>query len=101
MRVRLPPAAEATALAAEIIGAGGQATAVEADVADAGALIRMATRAAADLGPISILVNNAGVALRATLESYVMNPAPVACDMWFVHMAVPGAQGVPPTGPRH
>jgi NAD(P)-dependent dehydrogenase (short-subunit alcohol dehydrogenase family) len=61
---------EAEAVVAEIAGAGGQAIAVQADVADAGAVARMTTRAEAELGPVSILVNNAGVSVTATLETY-------------------------------
>jgi 3-oxoacyl-[acyl-carrier protein] reductase len=61
---------EAEAVVGEIAGAGGQAIAVQADVADAGAAARMTTRAEAELGPVSILVNNAGVSVTATLETY-------------------------------
>jgi 3-oxoacyl-[acyl-carrier protein] reductase len=61
---------EAGAVVAEIARAGGKAIAVQADVADAGAVVRMTTRAEAELGPVSILVNNAGVSVTATLETY-------------------------------
>ena len=61
---------EAEAVVGEIAGAGGQAIAVQADVADAGAVARMTTRVEAELGPVSILVNNAGVSVTATLETY-------------------------------
>jgi 3-oxoacyl-[acyl-carrier protein] reductase len=61
---------EAEAVVGEIAGAGGQAIAVQADVADAGAVARMTTRAEAELGPVSILVNNAGVSVTGTLETY-------------------------------
>ena len=61
---------EAEAVVAEIAGAGGRAIAVQADVADAGAVARMGERAAAELGPVSILVNNAGVSSPGTLETY-------------------------------
>jgi 3-oxoacyl-[acyl-carrier protein] reductase len=47
-----------------------------ADVADADAVARMVSRAAAELGPVSILVNNAGISLPVTLESY--DPAAIA-----------------------
>lgn len=67
---------EAGAVVAEIAGASGQAIAVQADVADAGAVARMTTRTEAELGPVSILVNNAGVSVTATLETY----DPVAMD---------------------
>lgn len=60
----------AEAAVAEIIAAGGRAIAVQADVADAGAVAHMAARAEAELGPVTILVNNAGIAVRGTLETY-------------------------------
>ncbi len=63
-------AAAAEAVVAEIAGAGGRAIAVQADVADAEAVGRMAARAEAELGPVNILVNNAGVAVHGTLETY-------------------------------
>jgi 3-oxoacyl-[acyl-carrier protein] reductase len=61
---------EAAAVVAEIARAGGKAIAVQADVADAGAVARMTTCAETELGPVSILVNNAGVSVTATLETY-------------------------------
>jgi 3-oxoacyl-[acyl-carrier protein] reductase len=68
--------AEAEAAAAEIAAAGGRAIAIQADVADADAVARMVARTEAELGPVSILVNNAGVSSPATLESY--DPAAMA-----------------------
>jgi 3-oxoacyl-[acyl-carrier protein] reductase len=69
-------AAEAEAAAAEIAVAGGRVIAIQADVADADAVARMVVRTEAELGPVSILVNNAGVSSPATLESY--DPAAMA-----------------------
>ena len=51
--------AEAEAAAAEIAAAGGRVIAIQADVADADAVARMVARTEAELGPVSILVNNA------------------------------------------
>ena len=51
----------AEAVAAEIRGAGGRAIAVRADVADAAAVAAMVARIEKELGPLSILVNNAGI----------------------------------------
>jgi 3-oxoacyl-[acyl-carrier protein] reductase len=68
-------AAEAEAAAAEIAAAGGRVIAIQADVADADALARMVVRTEAELGPVSILVNNAGVS-SPMLESY--DPAAMA-----------------------
>ncbi|HLH91578.1 MAG TPA: glucose 1-dehydrogenase [Xanthobacteraceae bacterium] len=60
----------ADALVAEITAAGGRAIAAKADVADAGAVDAMVARAEKELGPVTILVNNAGVAWQATLDNY-------------------------------
>ncbi|MGO8922828.1 MAG: SDR family NAD(P)-dependent oxidoreductase [Xanthobacteraceae bacterium] len=57
-------------LVAEISAAGGRAIAAAADVADAAAVAAMASRTEKELGPVTILVNNAGVAWRGTLDDY-------------------------------
>ncbi len=63
-----PDAAEA--VVREIRNAGGRAIAIQADVADPDAVDRMIGRASAELGPVTILVNNAGVIAQATLETF-------------------------------
>lgn len=60
----------AEGLVAEIIAAGGHAVAVRADVADIAAVEEMVARTEKDLGPVTILVNNAGVSWRGTLDTY-------------------------------
>ena len=60
----------AESLVADIIANGGRAIAVAADVADDAAVEGMVDRVAAAFGPVTILVNNAGVSYKATLESY-------------------------------
>jgi 3-oxoacyl-[acyl-carrier protein] reductase len=60
----------AEALVAEIATAGERAIAVAADVADAAAVEAMVARTEAELGPVTILVNNAGVAWQGTLDTY-------------------------------
>ena len=50
--------------AAEIRQGGSRAVAIEADVTDYAAVRRMAERVAAELGPIDVLVNNAGMVRR-------------------------------------
>jgi NAD(P)-dependent dehydrogenase (short-subunit alcohol dehydrogenase family) len=60
----------AEALIAEIATAGGRAIAMAADVADAAQVEAMVTRTEAELGPVTILVNNAGVAWQGTLDTY-------------------------------
>jgi 3-oxoacyl-[acyl-carrier protein] reductase len=47
----------------EINGRGGRAFAVAMDVADTGAITEAITRAEAALGPVSVLINNAGIAV--------------------------------------
>src|SRR5436305_15053254 len=69
--------AEAEAAVAEIAVAGGRVIAIQADIAYADAVARMVARTEAELGPVSILVNNAGVSFPATLESY--NPTVLRC----------------------
>src|SRR5229473_1670189 len=60
----------AEALIAEIATAGGRAIAVAADVAESVAVEAMVGRTETELGPVTILVNNAGVAWQGTLDSY-------------------------------
>jgi 3-oxoacyl-[acyl-carrier protein] reductase len=50
--------------------AGGRAVAVRADVADPAQVQTLVQRAAGELGPLSILVNNAGIAVDVTLEDF-------------------------------
>src|SRR4029450_5307205 len=66
----------AEALVAEISTAGGRAIAVAADVADSAAVEAMVARTEAELGPVTILVNNAGVSWQGTLDTH--DPAPGA-----------------------
>jgi 3-oxoacyl-[acyl-carrier protein] reductase len=61
---------EAEAVLKEIRGAGGRATALRADVGDGRQVAAMIERAAGELGPISVLVNNAGVAVDVSLEGF-------------------------------
>jgi NAD(P)-dependent dehydrogenase (short-subunit alcohol dehydrogenase family) len=60
----------AESLVADITANGGRAIAVAADVADDAAVEGMVDRVAAAFGPVTILVNNAGVCHTATLDSY-------------------------------
>jgi 3-oxoacyl-[acyl-carrier protein] reductase len=61
---------QADTLVEEIRTAGGQAIAVEADIGDPAQVGEMMRRIAGELGPVSVLINNAGVAYRATLETF-------------------------------
>ena len=54
----------------EIHSAGGRASAMRADIGDPAEVQDMMNRVAGELGPLSILVNNAGVAVRGTLETF-------------------------------
>jgi 3-oxoacyl-[acyl-carrier protein] reductase len=60
----------AEALIVEIAAAGGRAIAVAADVAQPARVEAMVARTEAELGPVTILVNNAGVAWQGTLDTY-------------------------------
>lgn len=66
----LSHAAGAETLVDEIVAGGGRAQAFQADVGDPSQTERMAEDVAAQLGDFSILVNNAGLAWRATLETF-------------------------------
>ena len=61
---------EAESVAAEIRAGGAQAIAVRADVGDPAQVREMVDRVTRELGPVSILVNNAGVAVRTTSEDF-------------------------------
>ena len=63
-------AASAKTAAAEIGAAGGRAVAVAADVSDPAAVKAMVDQVQSQFGPATILVNNAGIAAQATLETY-------------------------------
>jgi 3-oxoacyl-[acyl-carrier protein] reductase len=63
-------AADAESVVNEIRSSGGRAIAVRADIGDPAQVERMMHETGAELGPPSILVNNAGVAYRATLETF-------------------------------
>jgi 3-oxoacyl-[acyl-carrier protein] reductase len=60
----------ADAVVRDIGAAGGRAMAVAADVADDEAVRAMIERVGAQWGPVTILVNNAGVSAQATLDTY-------------------------------
>ena len=60
----------AEAVVEQIRSEGAQAIAVRADVGDPAQVQQMVHRAVKELGSVSILVNNAGIASRGTLETY-------------------------------
>jgi 3-oxoacyl-[acyl-carrier protein] reductase len=60
----------AEAVVGEIKAAGGRAIAVQADVSDPAAVEAMTARVQSEFGPPTILINNAGVAVQATLDTY-------------------------------
>lgn len=61
---------------------GGTATAIKLDVANMQAVQETARKVAADIGQVSILVNNAGIVRRATIDS------PTAVDDWNDTVAI-------------
>lgn len=60
----------AESLVADIRANGGRAIAEPADVSDDAAVEGMVDRIASEFGPVSILVNNAGISHLSTLETY-------------------------------
>jgi NAD(P)-dependent dehydrogenase (short-subunit alcohol dehydrogenase family) len=50
------------AVVADITAAGGKAVAIKADITNTAGVVQMIDQATAELGPLSIVVNNAGVA---------------------------------------
>jgi 3-oxoacyl-[acyl-carrier protein] reductase len=60
----------AESLVADIRANGGRAIAVDADVSDDAAVEGMVDRVIAEFGAVTLLVNNAGMAIKGTLESY-------------------------------
>ena len=60
----------ADSLVAEIVADGGRAIAAGGDVAQAAALDAMVARTEKELGPVTVLVNNAGIAWQGTLDTY-------------------------------
>jgi len=61
-------AEDAEAVVARIRSAGGRALAVRADVSIGTHVADMAAQVASDLGPVGVLVNNAGVAIKGVRE---------------------------------
>jgi 3-oxoacyl-[acyl-carrier protein] reductase len=61
---------EAAKLVAEIHSAGGRAFAIGADIAQTALIEPMFASIERELGPVSILVNNAGTAYRASLDDF-------------------------------
>ena len=61
--------------------AGGRAIAVQADVADGGAVTEMVRRTERELGRVSLLVNNAGIAGQAQFQD-------ISDEMWDRYLAV-------------
>jgi 3-oxoacyl-[acyl-carrier protein] reductase len=61
-------AADAESLAATIRRHGGRAMIVQADVSESVPVAAMVERVTAELGPIDVLINNAGVGLTRTIE---------------------------------
>jgi len=59
---------DAEAVVAQIRSGGGRAIALRADVSIGAQVKEMAARAAAELGPLDVLVNNAGVAIGGVRE---------------------------------
>ena len=61
-------ASEANTLATAIGDAGGRVIAIAADVSRSDAVTQMVQRVTSDLGPIDILINNAGIAVTRSID---------------------------------
>src|SRR6516165_10617775 len=59
---------EANSLVAAIGAAGGRAVAIAADVSRSDAVAQMVNRINSELGPIDILINNAGIAITRGID---------------------------------
>ena len=66
----------AQSVADEIRARGGKASAYQLDVTDAAACTALAKQAASEVGPVNVLVNNAGIIIRETIDS------PQAAENW-------------------
>ena len=66
----------AQSTADEIQARGGKASAYQLDVTDAAACTALAKQAASEIGPVNVLVNNAGIIIRETIDS------PQAAENW-------------------
>jgi len=66
----------AQAAADEIRSGGGKALAYQLDVTDAAACTELAQRAEREVGPANVVVNNAGIIIRETIDS------PKAAENW-------------------
>ena len=66
----------AQSVADEIQARGGKASAYQLDVTDAAACTALAKQAASEVGPVNVLVNNAGIIIRETIDS------PQAAENW-------------------
>jgi len=71
----------AETLVQQLRAEGCQAIAVQADVADRAAVNAMVARAEAELGPVELLVNNAGVAGQCLFQD-------VTDELWNLYMGV-------------
>src|SRR6516165_11109173 len=63
-------AERAEAVVREIEADGGRAVAFSADIGDRKAVTSMVERVTTDIGPVTILINNAGNSQPATLDTY-------------------------------
>lgn len=59
---------EVTAVAAKIVDAGGTARAYTTDLADGGAIPALVSRIRSELGPVDILINNAGISVGVPID---------------------------------
>lgn len=64
------------ATAAELRALGAEAVALSGDLAEPAAAARLLAEAEAALGPVAVLVNNAGIGMRTISEQFTTRPTP-------------------------
>ena len=90
---------EADTLVKAISEAGGHAIAIAADVSQSDAVAQMVQRVKSDLGPIDILINNAGIAIPRGLDDLPM----MRTKKWgrIVNISSGAARGAGSIGPHY
>lgn len=78
-------AASAASVVDAIVGAGGRATAIQADVGREDDIVRLFTQAESELGPLTALVNNAGITGGITRLDSVS--AAMLANVWAINLS--------------
>ncbi|MGE8659432.1 MAG: SDR family oxidoreductase [Achromobacter sp.] len=92
----------AAALARELEAGGRRARAIQADAADPAQLRRAVEQTIAELGPVNVLVNNAGIFLAGSLDEVTLEDyeRTMAINVRAPFVAIQAAQATMPEGGR-